>query len=363
MQVTPFQDIGFDRLPGWAEADCGPALEAFRRSAPRLLSGDVRCGSLGIRPQDFGPAARAAMAFEGDAEDARTFFRRHFRPALLRPGPDRPKGFVTGYFEPVLPASRRRSDRFAAPLHARPADLVALGETGRPEGLPEGMAFARRLADGRLVEHFDRAAIARGALDGRDLELVWLENEIEAFFVHIQGSARLALEDGGAMRVGYAAKSGHAYASIGRVLVEAGELTLEEADMAGLRRWLASNPGRIREILDRNRSYIFFAASEIVDETAGPVGAAQVPLTPLGSIALDHHFHTFGLPVLVDAPGLGDTGLPGARLLLVAQDTGSAIVGPARGDVFVGSGDAAGRIAGRIRHEADLYALLPRAER
>ncbi len=358
MRETPFLEIEFDRLPGWGVVDAAPALDAFRRSAPRLLAGQVRAGSLGPAPAAFEAAARAAAR----AGEPKAFFETFFRPALIRPGPDRSQGFVTGYYEPVLPASRTRSARFAAPLHRRPPDLVAIDGATRPAGLPDAFAFARALPGGRLVEHPDRAAIARGALDGQGLELVWLESEVEAFFVHVQGSARLALDEGGEVRVGYAAKSGHPYSSIGRALVEAGELSLGEADMEGLRRWLAAHPGRVREVLDRNRSYIFFQASDVADGATGPVGAAQLPLTPLGSIALDHHFHTFGLPVLIEARGLGEVGLA-EQLLLVAQDTGSAIVGPARGDVFVGSGPAAGRIAGRIRHAADVYALLPRAPR
>lgn len=347
----------FSDLPGWADADLAPALTAFGRSAERLLSGAIRDGSLGLPADAYLSAAAEAGAT--DAADARAFFEAHFAPAAIRPPAGAAAGFVTGYYEPVVPAALRPDARFTVPLHRRPADLVAIAPGAHPAGLDPALTFARSDPNGRLSEHPDRAEIARGAIDGQGLEIAWLESEVDAFFVHIQGSARLQLADGTALRVGYAGKSGHPYTAIGRVLVEEGALQLEEADMAGLRAWLAAHPARLREILDRNRSYIFFEARSIADETLGPVGAAGVPLTALGSLALDHRIHTYGVPMFLSAPDLIVGGAAFHRLL-VAQDTGSAIVGPTRGDIFVGSGDAAGRVAGAIRHAAQFHALLPK---
>lgn len=361
MDEAALRPLSFSDLPGWADADHAPALGAFRRSAERILSGAVGDGALGIPADAYLSAANAAAG--ADPRDARAFFETHFAPAALQPGDGAARGFVTGYYEPVVPAALRRDARFTVPLHRRPPDLKALGTGTDRAGLDPDLSFARVRPDGTLAEHPDRGAIARGALDGRDLEIAWLESEVDAFFVHIQGSARLELPDGGALRVGYAGKSGHPYTAIGRVLVAEGALTLEAADMAGLRAWLAAHPGRVREILDRNRSYIFFEARPVEDPALGPVGAAGVPLTALGSIALDHRIHTYGVPVFLSAPdlalGLEFGGAP-FRRLLVAQDTGSAIVGRARGDIFVGTGEAAGRVAGTIRHPADVFVLLPR---
>jgi membrane-bound lytic murein transglycosylase A len=184
---------------------------------------------------------------------------------------------------------------------------------------------------------------------------------VDAFFIHIQGSARLALPDGRRMRVTYAAKTGHPFTAIGRILVEAGELSLAEATMDGIRGWLAERPERVRALLDRNRSFIFFREAAVEDERLGPVAAAKVPLTPMASIAVDRELHTFGTPFFIDAPTLGEIGGEPFRRLLVAQDTGSAIVGPARADIFVGSGASAGSVAGRVRHPGDFFALLPPA--
>ncbi|MFD2239168.1 murein transglycosylase A [Aureimonas populi] len=349
-----FQPLSFADLPGWRECDPAPALAAFRLSAPAFLNGAARTGTLGVSASAFRPAAEAAMAAPDPSP--RAFFEAHFAPALIRPRGE--SGFLTGYYEPVLPASTRRTARFAVPLHRRPPDLVPV--RGGVSGLDPVLSFARRGADGRLAEHPDRAAIARGALDGRGLELVWLESEVDAFFVHIQGSARLEMEGGEALRVGYAGKSGHPFTAIGRLLVQAGELTLEQADMSGIRRWLARNPARVRDLLDRNRSYIFFEARPVANEGEGPVGASGVPVSPLASLAVDGRLHTYGTPVFLHAPTLALERRPLARLT-IAQDTGSAILGPARGDLFVGSGLEAGRVAGAIRHPAQFTALLPRS--
>ncbi|WP_185984177.1 murein transglycosylase A [Aureimonas mangrovi] len=356
MNDAAFRPLAFEQLPGWRAADFAPALDAFRRSAARILSdAPPKSGALGVSAASLRPAAHAALR---PVDDSREFFERFFSPALVVPEGGR-RGFVTGYYEPVIEASAERTARFTVPLHRPPPDLVPVrGET--PGRLPEGFAFARRQADGSLVEHPDRAAIARGFLDGRGLEIAWLEDPVDAFFIHVQGSARLKLTDGRTIRVGYAAKTGHGFTAIGRILVNEGELVLEKADMDGIRAWLATNPDRVRGLLDRNRSYIFFEPREIEDESLGPPGAAGVPLTPLASLALDHRLHTFGMPLFLHAPSLVIEGVPFARPMVV-QDTGSAITGPARGDIFVGSGAAAGSLAGAVRHAADFYALLPKA--
>ncbi|RIY02764.1 transglycosylase [Aureimonas flava] len=354
-----FAPLGFDRLTHWGRADHRAALHAFRRSAPSLLRVDPAAAAGPLRRGRFAPAARAVL--EGPADPSRTearlFFERFFRPAEILSAGAPVSGFVTGYYEPELPASRRATPRFRVPLYRRPADLVAVADDSAVAGLEPDTRFALRAADGRLLPYPDRAAIEGGWLRGRGLELAFLEKPVDAFFVHVQGSARLALPGGETMRVGYAAKNGHRFTAIGRVLVQAGELPLEGADMAGIRRWLAAHPDRADALLHRNRSFIFFR-EVAVEPGAGPVGGAGVPLTPFGSLAVDAGLHAYGMPVFVEAPELAVSGRP-FRRLLVAQDTGSAIVGPARGDIFTGSGDAAGRVAGAIRHRARWLALLP----
>ncbi|WP_062015265.1 murein transglycosylase A [Aureimonas sp. AU4] len=325
--------------PGWDEGDPRPALRAFR-SGP-VLAGDA-------------PARRAAEALSPDPSqlEARRFFQRFFRPA------EAVDGFLTGYYEPELPASPQCVGPFQWPLYAPPPDLVRL--EGAAPGLDPEARFARRRADGALEPYPDRAAIEAGLLANRGLEIAWLRSPVDRFFVHVQGSARLALPDGTSMRVGYAAKNGHRFTAIGRVLVARGELALPEADMAGIRRWLASRPLEDGLTLMReNRSFIFFRVVEGVGARQGPVGAAGLPLTPFGSLAVDPRHHPYGSLLFVSAPGLVVEGRP-FRQLLVAQDTGSAIVGPGRGDLFAGSGEAAGELAGTIRHPCAFTALLPR---
>ncbi len=221
------------------------------------------------------------------------------------------------------------------------------------------LAFARETPAGP-VEYHDRPAIDAGVLSGQGLELAWVEDKVDLFFAQVQGSARLAMTDGTTRRISYAAKSGQRFTGIGRVLADMGEIPLEQVTMQSIRAWLKANPRRVDEILHHNRSYVFFKWAEVDDPALGPIAAAKVPLTPGRSMAVDRLLHTFGTPFYIDAPTLTAFDAKPFRRLMIAQDTGSAIVGPARGDLFAGSGDAAGEIAGVVKAAADFYALLPR---
>ena len=348
-----FRPVAFDDIPGWPEDDHAGAFDAFRRSAGHALVSPYKSGSLGVDAAAFAGAWRAALSTP--RSEARAFFETLFQPFRIAPPQG---GFVTGYYEPEVEASPVRTARFAVPLLARPPDLVAV-DANRPPGLDPGFAFAASTPDG-LVEYHDRRAIDGGALAGRGLELAWLADRVDAFFVHVQGSARLLMPDGAVRRVTYAAKTGHPFTGIGRVLAELGEIPLEQVTMQSIRAWLAAHPGRVDDILWRNRSYIFFREAPVADPALGPVAAAKVPLTPGRSIAVDRLLHTFGTPFYIDAPTLAAFGAAPFRRLMIAQDTGSAIVGAARGDLFVGSGGPAGEIAGVVRSPADFYALVPR---
>ena len=354
-----FRPVSFADLPGWAGDDCLPAFEAFRRSAFHVLEKPYRTGSLGVAFESF--AAAYAQAREEPAKDgsgARAFFEKHFEPAVVSPG-DAQNGFVTGFYEPVATASPVRAPQFTVPLLAPPDDLIDIDDANRPAGMDPYLAFAR-LTEAGLVEYFDRPAIERGALDGRGLEIAWLASKVDAFFIHVQGAARLEMTDGTTRRVTYAAKSGQRFTGIGKVLADLGEIPLAEVTMQSIRAWLAKNPGRVDGILRLNRSYIFFREAAVSDPGLGPVAAAKVPLTPGRSLAVDRLLHTFGTPFYIDAPSLTAFTGESFRRLMIAQDTGSAITGPARGDLFAGSGDAAGEIAGVVRNAADFYALLPK---
>ena len=292
-------------------------------------------------------------------DDARKFFERHFSPARIQ-SESGERGLVTGFYEPDADASPVRTERFKVPLLLRPADLVDIDDSNRPAGMDPYLAFARAGPEG-LVEYHDRLAIEQGALAGKNLEMAWLEDAVDVFFIHVQGAARLNMPDGSVRRVAYAAKSGQRFTGPGKILAELGEIPLEKVTMQSIRTWFRENPHRVDEILWRNRSYIFFRDAPVDDPALGPIAAAKVPLTPGRSVAVDRLLHTFGTPFWIDAPSLTAFGGHQFRRLMIAQDTGSAITGPARGDLFAGSGDAAGEIAGVVRAEAEFYALVPKA--
>ncbi|SFI73996.1 membrane-bound lytic murein transglycosylase A [Phyllobacterium sp. CL33Tsu] len=355
-----FKPVDFADCPGWQDDHHLPAFEAFRRSAQHVLEKPYKSGSLGIGFEALAPifADSRETSVETDAA-ARQFFERWFRPALVRSA-DAEDGFVTGFYEPEVVASPVRTDRFTVPFLGRPADLVDVDDGNRPQGFDPYFAFARKTPEG-LTEYFDRPAIERGALAGQGLEIAFVESPVDAFFIHVQGAARLKMTDGRLRRITYAAKTGHRFTGIGRILLELGEVAPEKMSMQAIRAWLAANPDKAQALMWNNRSYIFFREADVEDETLGPVAAAKVPLTNGRSLAVDRLLHTFGTPFYINAPNLKAFGGDGFARLMIAQDTGSAIVGPARGDLFAGSGDAAGEIAGGIRNRADFYALVPRS--
>lgn len=356
----------FADLPGWGADDLSAALPALRRSCSawsglpdeRPLGGtgaagtvaDWRplCSALG-RASHAEPAARRAAA--------RALVEEHLAPwAVTNRG--LAEGLFTGYYEPTLHGSLERDERHRIPLYARPPELVAVDLGAFRDDL-EGRRIAGRVEGGRLVPFAERSAIDAGALAGRGLEVVWVDDPVDAFFLHIQGSGVVRLAGGGELRLGYAAQNGHPYRAVGRELVEWGEMELEEVSMQSIRGWMERHPQRASELMATNRSYVFFR----VLDTEGPVGSLGVVLTPGRSLAVDPLFLPLGAPLWLAAsapapdPAAPDRPL---RRLVVAQDTGGAIRGPVRGDVFWGPGDEAAEIAGRMRHPGRLWLLLPR---
>lgn len=348
LQKRTFEDVA-----GWSSDDHLAALQSFLRFCDRPQSLNKSKAFPQLRADDLKRLCRDARAAAGTQDAARHFVESRFTPFRIAQ-----KGFLTGYFEPELAASRKKTSQYSTPLLQKPDGLVPATATNRPDNWPDKLSHGR-LIEGKLTEMPDRGAIMDGALDGENLELVWLEDPIEAFFVHIQGSARLRLSDGGVMRVGYAGKTGHPYTGIARLLVKRGEGTPEDFTMAGTKTWLRKHPDQRDALFRENRSYIFFREVTEIDGEDGPVGAAGLPLTAGRSLAVDPNHIPYGAFVFVGS-GLQDpeSGSDFGRLL-VADDTGSAIRGPARGDLFVGSGDAAGSFAGNVRHEADFTLLVP----
>ncbi|MEP7452638.1 murein transglycosylase A [Phyllobacterium sp. SB3] len=354
------QPVEFEDCPGWEDDNQLQALTAFRRSANRVLEKPYKSGSLGISFEALEPifADSRETIVQTDIQ-ARQFFEKWFRPARIMQD-NSSSGFVTGFYEPEVIASPVRTDEFRIPFLKRPNDLIDIDDSNRPAGLDPYFAFARQTSAG-LSEYYDRQAIESGALDGQGLEIAFVKSLVDAFFIHVQGAARLKMVDGSLRRITYAAKTGHRFTGIGKILLDRGEIAPENISMQSIRKWLAEHPEQAQSLMWNNQSYIFFREAAVDDESLGPIAAAKVPLMGGRSMAVDRLLHTFGTPFYIHAPQLTAFGGNSFSRLMIAQDTGSAIVGPARGDLFAGSGDAAGEIAGGIRHNADFYALVPRS--
>ena len=357
------EPAAFADLPGWGEDGMAPALGAFRRSCAKLaaLPAEAPLGGAGFAGTagDWQAACAAAQNIPaGNDLATRAYFEKWFRPLAAHAEGGDGEGLFTGYYEPLLEGSRKKTERYNIPLYSRPPDLVSVDLGAFREDL-KGRRIAGRVEDGALVPYADRQEIEQGALAGRGLELVWVDDPIDAFFLQIQGSGRVRLAEGGEMRVGYAGENGHPYFAIGRELVNRGALRKDEVSMQSIRRWLEEHPAEAPGVLATNASYIFFR--EIEGE--GPLGAEGVALTPERSLAVDRKHWPLGVPLWLDtAAPAAQEGVPDRplRRLVIAQDTGGAIRGPIRGDVFWGAGDEAAEIAGRMKHPGKLWVLLPK---
>jgi membrane-bound lytic murein transglycosylase A len=355
------EPIDFDDLAGFGDDDHLTALRCFQRSTRAVIE-DRPVPRAAKKPSGgLVEAARGALALSaGDAAEARRFFEARFRP--LRIVPQTP-GFLTGYYEPCVAGSLVETERFSWPILARPPDLVAFAPHEAPAGFPEGAGGGRRRGDGSLVPYDDREAIERG----RRNPIVWVADAVEAFVIQVQGSAQVMLPDGSRLRLAYDGRNGLPYTSIGRILIETGAIAESAMSLAALKAWLrAAGLGegeRGLDLLRRNRSFVFFRLIEDIDPALGPVAGAGVALTALRSIAIDRGTWSYGLPFWIEADLPWEDEAPRPfRRLMVAQDTGSAIVGEARADIFFGSGDAAGARAGAIRHPGKFAVLLPLGE-
>ena len=350
------ESLDFESLAGWSDDDHQAAFCAFERSARAIAAGQTSPRTAQAAGPELIASARAALCGAA-AADARRFFETRFRP--FRVVPEKERGFLTGYYEPCVVASRVETEAFRWPILARPPDLATFGLDPAPADFPKDLACARRLSDGLLVPYDDRAQIEAERRD----PIVWVRDAVEAFLIQVQGSAQVEFPDRSRARLAYDGRNGLPYTSIGKILIEAGEIAESDMSLASLKAWLRHDSARGLDVMRRNRSFVFFELVEDFDPDLGPVAGAGVPLTPLRSIAVDRRTWAYGLPFWIDAelPWVNET-LQAFRRLMIAQDTGSAIVGAARADLFFGSGDKAGARAGAIRHPAEFVVLLPRGE-
>jgi len=353
--------VTFAALPGWEDDDPSSLFAVMARCLEHMRGvKPYRTGSFGVGSAALEAIfAKAAANPARTAADARGFFETHFQPRRITPAADAP-GLVTAFYEPEVEVSAIPDGVWRFPFYRRPDDLIDIDDATRPDGWDRSYAFGRRSGDG-IDFYVDRRAIDGGALNGRGLEIAWARSRVDVFFAHVQGAARLRYRDGSLRRITYAAKAGHPFTGIGGHLRDIGALPATGVSMQSIRQWLANHPDRQDEILWQNRSYIFFREAPVDDPRLGPIAAAKVALEPMRSIAVDRLIHTFGSPFYIVSDSLTHlTGGRPFRRLMMALDTGTAITGPARGDIFTGSGDAAGELAGTVKSAADFYILVPR---
>lgn len=343
----PSKPVAFAHIPGWGEDNLVEAWPAFL----------VSCEALVRRPEWREPCMVAREVRGNDPAAVRLFFESFFQPHQMFNPDGSDQGLVTGYYEPLLRGARKRGGPFQYPLHREPPDLLTI-ELGSLYPELSNMRLRGRLVGTKVVPYLSRAEMLQsGALNG--YELVWVDDPIEAFFLQVQGSGRVYLEDTKeTIRLAYANQNGHPYRSIGRYLVEKGEMTLDQASAQSIKAWYLANPGRRDELLNANPSYVFFREEKLVDASAGPKGALGVPLTPARSIAVDPRFIPLGAPVFLSTTE-PNSQRPLRRLML-AQDTGGAIRGPVRADFFWGFGKQAGEQAGRMKQRGAMWVLLPK---
>jgi membrane-bound lytic murein transglycosylase A len=336
----------WEMLPDWITQDLSASWPAMLQS----------CRALKFRPVWLPICAAAAKVGNNDVPAQRAFYETWFTPYQVFNPDGTDTGLITGYYEPLLKGSRTRSKRFAYPIYGPPDDML---DVDMGELFPQfrGQHVRGRLIGKRVVPYFNRAEIDAGlapALQGR--ELFWVENPVELFFLQIQGSGRIELEDGRRVKIGYAEQNGHNYTSIGRKLIEMGELKPEEASMQGIKKWAEKNPERLFMLLGQNPSYVFFR--ELPDTLSAPLGALGVPLTNEYSIAVDPRTIPLGVPVFL-ATTQPNSPEPLNRLMF-AQDTGGAIKGAVRADFFWGFGEIAAVRAGSMRQSGKMWVLFPR---
>ena len=343
--TPPLQPVGWESLPGWQNEDLTASWDAFRQS----------CIALQKQPAWQAPCAASTSMAAGNNTALREFFEQYFTPYQARQPDGAADGLITGYYEPLLHGSRTPSKRYRYPLYGLPDDLLIVDLSSVYPEL-KNLRLRGRIEGRKVVPYYSRAEIDNGMSALKGKELYWVDDAVELFFLQIQGSGKIALPNGDTMSIGYADQNGHPYKSIGKALVERGDLPLEKASMQGIKDWGKQNPDKLPELLNLNASYVFFR--DLPNGLAGPLGALGVPLTAERSIAVDPRHIPLGAPVFLATTWPNST-KPLNRLML-AQDTGGAIRGVVRADFFWGFGKNAGKLAGSMKQSGKMWVLLPK---
>ena len=353
--------IRYSNITFWPRLDKKSALQAFKRSCNQMRLDNrafSKAPQFGGTKEDWYKVCEIAGKLKPQASDQfiTDFFQDNFSAFQVH-DPQIPQGLFTGYFEPEVEGSLTKTSQYNIPIYAKPDDLVRFDEKQQKV---LGFGYGR-IQNGKPVAYFTRKEIEQGALKNQGLELVWLKHRADAFFVQIQGSGRVRLPTGKSLRLGYAAKSGLPYTPIGKVLIAQGELDKKTISMQTIRTWLDKNPDKAQAMMWNNQSFVFFKILDDVADELGPVGAQNIHLTPHTSFAIDRRYWAFGTPMLLNLElELGEsTKKETWQSLMIAQDTGSAIRGFARGDVFWGSGAHAALTAGKMKSQGTMIVLLP----
>jgi membrane-bound lytic murein transglycosylase A len=356
---SQLEPIKWTEVAGWTADDHLAAFAAYQTSCQALRKTRQTDGGRRLSGALWSVCNKALGLQPQHSNTARAFFEQNFQPLRIAHLGES-QGFLTGYYEPVVQGSRFPSPEFHVPVYRRPPDLLAVGYKPGSKAFPnKGLRIGRRNEQNELVPYHDRGAIEAGALDGQKLEICWLKDPFDLLAIQIEGSGRVILEDGTPLRVNYDSHNGYSFTSISRALIKH-NLIPREMSMQRIREWMAAHPDESAKVSAANRSYVFFRITGLSNE-GEPVGAQGVPLTPGRSIAVDR-LHEYGTPFFIEANLPIESAKPTSafRRLMIAQDTGSAIIGPARADLYLGAGDDAARIAGRIRHPGRFVMLLPR---
>jgi membrane-bound lytic murein transglycosylase A len=362
--------VEFSEIPGIADDELVDAWPAFLKTCVAISQQQPVLRSSVVPNEALKRVCSQALSLASPTRAAVSqFFQSHFRAFEIVPhdaDSARTSAFLTGYYEPIIDGALQQTPDFTEPLLSRPDDLIAIDPKECFQASSAGITSGRRKEDGNLEPYPDRRSISLGALGHHSRAIAWVRDGIEAFMIHVQGSAALRLGNGQIIRLSYAGRNGHPYTSIGKLLVDSGQVALAEMSLARLKRWVrdnGQNPGeKGRELLLHNASYIFFELDNSRSRSLGPIGGSGVPLTPLRSIAVDRNIWSYGLPFWIDAslPWREPKGVETPfRRLMIAQDTGSAIIGPSRADIYFGSGEDAGTLAGSIRHRGRMIVFLP----
>ena len=359
---SQYAPLAWTDVSGWNEDDHLAAYRAFRVSCRPIAAqngppADSR--ALGASLRD--PCGIARSLDLRDGARAKAFFEEHFLPLRISKLGDS-NGFVTGYYEPIVEGSRTQNEVYNVPVYRRPSNLFVRGVKPGAVGLPNKGEVFRKIGRRKLVPYYDRAEIEDGAIDGRGLEICWLKDQTDLLFTQIQGSARVQLDDGSTVRINYDAHNGYPYTPVGRILIERGIIPRELMSMHRIREWMEQNPNDANELRRQNRSYVFFREVQLSDKDEA-VGAQGVPLTPGRSIAVDKSLHVYGTPFFIEGelPIESELAKTPFHRLMIAQDTGSAITGPARADLYFGAGPEAGKVSGRLKHSMRFVMLVPRS--